>query len=252
VPLGTKSWMRSMGIENCEEMDWWHSYHYLSKEGKTIEILFTPTKHWTARSLFDRNSALWGSYSIFSKTGKFFFTGDTAYCSIFEHLGAKYGPYDLAAIPIGAYAPRWFMKDVHCNPEEAVRIHQDLRAKQSVAIHWGTFPLADEDYIEPALELARIRDIENIPSNVFASMAHGETITFGEVPSYDLASIRNDLYGMYLNSLRFISQENFTVFLKAPSSNPSSAPSSAPSPPASSPLQTVSRVLRGTTSKIGL
>ena len=86
-----------------------------------------------------------------------------------------YGPFDMAAIPIGAYKPRWFMKDVHCDPTEAVMIHKDLRSKKSMAIHWGTYPLAEEDPIEPALELARARDLFSLSTNDFFTMRHGET-----------------------------------------------------------------------------
>ena len=114
------------------------------------------------------------------------------------------------------------MKDVHCNPEEAVRIHEDIGAKQSAAIHWGifhppsvclpcycayicdvgTFPLADEDCVEPALELARVRDMQQMPFSEFFTMAHGETLSLGDAPRFDLATVRSDLYGLYLDTLR--------------------------------------------------
>jgi N-acyl-phosphatidylethanolamine-hydrolysing phospholipase D len=150
----------------------------------------------------DRNTCLWGSYAVLAQKSKFFFTGDTAYCSVFKRIGAKYGPFDLAAIPIGAYAPRWFMKDVHNNPEEAIQIHKDLCTRQSVAIHWGTFPLADEDPIEPALELARVRDVLGMAQKEFSVVAHGETFQVGVAPLHDLATTRTDLYELYLDSLR--------------------------------------------------
>ncbi len=195
--------MADMGVTNCVELDWWQSYHYLHPDsGATVEVVFTPSKHWTARTMWDRNTCLWGGYAVLSAKSRFFFTGDTAYCSVFQHVGAKYGPFDLAAVPIGAYSPRWFMKDVHNNPEEAVQIHRDLCARQSVAVHWGTFPLADEDPIEPALELARVRDVQGLPAREFSTLAHGETIELGATPKHDLATIRSDLYGAYLESLR--------------------------------------------------
>ncbi len=203
VPLGVKPLLQTLGVTNCVELDWWASYHYLNPHtGGTIEVVFTPSKHWTARSLMDRNTCLWGSYAVLAQKSKFFFTGDTAYCSVFKRVGAKYGPFDLAAIPIGAYAPRWFMKDVHNNPEEAVQIHRDLCARQSVAIHWGTFPLADEDPIEPALELARMRDVLGVTQREFSAVAHGETFEVGTAPVHDLATVRTDLYELYLDSLR--------------------------------------------------
>ncbi len=202
MPLGAKRVLESFGVTNCVELDWWGSYHHLTPSGKTVEIVFTPSKHWTARNFLDRNTSLWGSYLVLSRKARFFFTGDTAYDPIFKRIGAKYGPFDLAAVSIGAYAPRWFMKDVHNNPEEALQIHADLLARQSVAVHWGTFPLADEDPIEPALELARVRAIKGVSQKEFSTMAHGETVLVGEAPQHDLATVRSDLYGVYLDSLR--------------------------------------------------
>jgi N-acyl-phosphatidylethanolamine-hydrolysing phospholipase D len=190
------------GITNCVELDWWQSHHIVSPTGSNVEVVFTPTKHWTARGLFDRNTCLWGSFAVRAQQSKFFFAGDTAYCPVFRQIGSTLGPFDFAAIPIGAYAPRWFMKDVHCNPSEAVQIHKDLNAVRSVGIHWGTFPMADEDFIEPALELARSRDIVNISNKNFFTMQHGETISIGESGQNDFATLNSNLYGEYLNHLR--------------------------------------------------
>mmetsp|Transcript_19675 Transcript_19675/g.39701 ORF Transcript_19675/g.39701 Transcript_19675/m.39701 type:complete len:411 (-) Transcript_19675:101-1333(-) len=203
VPLGVKAILKDMGVTNCVELDWWQSHtHFSPSTGANIEIIFTPAKHWTARGLLDRNTCLWGSFAVRSPQSRFFFTGDTAYCPVFKQIGDSFGPFDFAAIPIGAYAPRWFMKDVHCNPEEAVRIHQDLRARRSVGIHWGTFPMADEDFIEPALELARSRDVLNVSASDFFTMKHGETLYLDESSNHDFATHNTDLYGDYLDALR--------------------------------------------------
>ena len=83
---------------------------------------------------------------------------------------------DLALIPIGAYAPRWFMKDHHCNVEEAIQIHKDLKSKKSIAMHWGTFQLTDEAMDEPPKLLKKYTDENNLLSNEFTAMAHGESI----------------------------------------------------------------------------
>ncbi len=202
VPLGVKKQLNSIGITNVLELDWWGSYHHLTSKGINIEIVFTPTKHWTSRTPFDKNTSLWGSYAVIGSQSRFFFTGDSAYCSVFKTVGEYYGPFDIAAIPIGAYTPRWFMKDVHCNPEEAVKIHKDLRSKRSCAIHWGTFPLTAEDPIEPAFELARIRNMLKMEANSFFTMGIGETIKFSEEGKFDLATVYDDYYGHYLQSLR--------------------------------------------------
>jgi N-acyl-phosphatidylethanolamine-hydrolysing phospholipase D len=198
-----KAILKDFGVTNCVELDWWQSHSVFSPTtGANIEVVFTPTKHWTARSPFDRNTCLWGSFAVRSPQSSFFFTGDTAYCPVFKQIGSAFGPFDFAAIPIGAYAPRWFMQDVHCNPEEAVRIHQDLRAKRSLAVHWGTFPMADEDFIEPALELARARDVQNVSPEAFFTMKHGETVLLGESSQHDFAVCNSELYGEYLEGLR--------------------------------------------------
>jgi N-acyl-phosphatidylethanolamine-hydrolysing phospholipase D len=202
VPLGVKKLLSSAGITNVVELDWWGSYHHLTPQGVNIEIVFTPTKHWTSRTPFDRNTCLWGSYSVLGAESRFFFTGDTAYCSVFKTVSEFFGPYDMAAIPIGAYTPRWFMKDVHCNPEEAVKIHQDLRAKRSCAIHWGTFPMTGEDPVEPAFELARIRSINRMDSSEFFTMGIGETMTIHDQPQHDLATKHDDIYGQFLQTPR--------------------------------------------------
>jgi len=70
-------------------------------------------------------------------------------CPVFKEIGERYGPFDLACIPIGAYSPRWFMSAIHSNPEDAVNIHIDIRSRQSVGMHWGTFCLTDEPVWEP-------------------------------------------------------------------------------------------------------
>ena len=94
------------------------------------------------------------------------------------------------------------MKDNHCDPAEAVTIHRDLQAKQSFGIHWGTFPMADEDFVEPALELARVREIAKMPVSEFYTMKHGETLFVGEEPQHDFAACHGAIFGVYLDHLR--------------------------------------------------
>jgi N-acyl-phosphatidylethanolamine-hydrolysing phospholipase D len=198
VPLGVKEILNQFGITRVVEMDWWqHHIIESTTSAARVEVAFTPTKHWTSRNPFDRNTALWGSFVVMSGDKRFFFGGDTAYHSFFTKLGELFGPIDFAALPIGAYKPRWFMKDNHVNPEEAVQIHRDIKSKQSVAIHWGTFPLSDEDYVEPALELARARDAAGIPKDHFFSMRHGETWNVGTPAASDFATVHAPMYKEY-------------------------------------------------------
>lgn len=188
VPLGVKDILSTVGVTNCIELDWWNS-HILEIGTKRIEITLTPAKHWSARSFHDRNTSLWGSFVIASNTAKYFFTGDTAYCPVFKQIGEKFGPFDFSAIPIGAYKPRWFMKDVHCDPSEAIKIHKDIRSKKSFAIHWGTYPLAEEDFIEPALELGKERQKNSIHPTDFFTMAHGDTYLISDKDGLDGDSV---------------------------------------------------------------
>lgn len=92
----------------------------------------------------DDNKSLWGGWAVVGPKHKFYYSGDTGYCPVFRDIGRIYGPFDACALPIGAYEPRWFMRAQHINPEEAVKIHQDVKSKFTVAIHWGTFALANE------------------------------------------------------------------------------------------------------------
>lgn len=104
----------------------------------------------------DKNVALWGGYAILGKhDNRFWFAGDTAYCNVFSQIGKRLGPFQLSAIPIGAYSPRETMKYSHVNPEEAVLVHQEVLSQKSMAIHWGSFKLTSEPYYEPRNLLVR-------------------------------------------------------------------------------------------------
>jgi L-ascorbate metabolism protein UlaG (beta-lactamase superfamily) len=129
------------------------------------EVHIVPANHWSSRSLSDRRMALWGGFMLRTPAGLVYFAGDTGYGGgrIFRAMREAYGPPDLALIPIGAYAPEWFMSAQHCDPDEAVRIMLDLEARSALGIHWGTFRLTDEAREEPAQRLARAlaeRDID--------------------------------------------------------------------------------------------
>jgi N-acyl-phosphatidylethanolamine-hydrolysing phospholipase D len=173
VPLGVKAWLADEGITNVRELDWWDTV-----EHKGVAIHFVPVQHWSKRNLTDRNATLWGGYVIEDRGWKFFFPGDTGYSQDFKDIGAKFGPIDFAAIPIGAYAPRWFMKAAHVNPEEAVQIMQDVGAKEAMGVHWGTFVLTDEPLDEPPKQLSEALIKFKIPAAQFRAWAHGETKRF--------------------------------------------------------------------------
>ena len=146
VPLGNASLLQEQGIDKVEELDWGQTALY---KGVTIHCL--PSQHWSKRSLTDDHKALWSSWAVTGSDRRFFFAGDTGYFSGFEAIGSRLGPFDLVALPIGAYAPRAMMRESHMNPEEALLAAIDLQASRAVAIHFGTFDLSDEPLAEPPL-----------------------------------------------------------------------------------------------------
>ena len=172
VPLGLRSWFEEIELEDVQvvELDWGQAH-------TVRNTLFTaePSQHWSKRSLFDTYERLWASWVIESGQQKIFFAGDTGYAPHFAQLGEKYGGFDLALIPIGAYEPRWFMKSHHVNPDEAVKIHRDIKSKYSVAMHWGTFILTDEPLDEPPIRLNEALQKYNIPESEFEAYKHGES-----------------------------------------------------------------------------
>jgi N-acyl-phosphatidylethanolamine-hydrolysing phospholipase D len=151
VPLKLGRYIRGFGVAHVVELDWWSS-----AELHGISISGTPARHFSARRVGDRNKTLWSGFALTVGGRRIFFAGDTAYHPEFGEIGARYGPFDLVLMPIGAYDPRWFMRIVHVDPEEAVRAYADLASAHSHAvlplmlgIHWGTFRLTDEAMDEP-------------------------------------------------------------------------------------------------------
>ena len=148
TPLGNGRLVRAAGIRRVEELDWWQE-----ASSSAPSITLTPARHFSARTPFDRNRALWGGFTFLAEDVRIYFAGDTAYGSFFQEIHRRLGAVDVALLPIGAYEPRWFMQAVHMNPAEAVQAHADLGAKQSVAMHFGTFQLTAEGIDAPARAL---------------------------------------------------------------------------------------------------
>ena len=171
VPLGLKEELLSYDITNVVEMDWWESHEY---EGMTLTAL--PVKHWSQRTFFDRNKSLWAGWLVDIEDFRFFHTGDSGYSDDFRKIGEDYPGIDLATIPIGAYDPRWFMKDAHMSPKEAVQTFIDLKAGKAIGMHWGTFILTDEEMDEPPVRLAEALKEKGIELSDFSVMGHGEII----------------------------------------------------------------------------
>jgi L-ascorbate metabolism protein UlaG (beta-lactamase superfamily) len=170
VPLGLKPWFAALGIDRVTELDWWDHAEF-----RGVRFTLTPAQHWSARGLFDRNRTLWGGWAVSAPDLRFLFVGDTGYSRDFAEIGRRLGPFDLAAIPIGAYTPRWFMRAQHVDPAEAVRIHRDVRARRSLGVHWGTFEMADEALDEPPQALAKARREAGVDAAEFFVLRVGES-----------------------------------------------------------------------------
>jgi len=149
--------------------------------GDGADVHIVPAHHWSARGIGDRRMALWCGFMLRTAAGQVYFAGDTGYGdgAIFRAMRARYGPTDVALLPIGAYAPRWFMAAQHTDPDEAVRIMIDLEAHSAIGIHWGSVQLTDEAREEPLTLLRRALSDRGIDEGRFPAAAAGDTFDFG-------------------------------------------------------------------------
>ena len=144
APLGHGGFLHKCGARQIVEADWWDQHVVAG-----VTFTATPAQHWTRRIGSKHFARLWCSFALRSSAHNIYFAGDSGYCPAFQDIGRREGPFDVAIIPIGAYEPRWFMKQAHMNPEEAVQVHADLKARHFIGMHWGTFILTDEYALEP-------------------------------------------------------------------------------------------------------
>jgi N-acyl-phosphatidylethanolamine-hydrolysing phospholipase D len=173
IPLGLTRWFKKRKVDHVIELDWWQS-----SSSAGLKFHSVPIQHFSGRTPFDQNETLWSGWIIEGKKEKIFFAGDTGYSPIFREIGERFGPMSISLIPIGAYRPRWFMKPVHVDPPEAVRIHQDMNSQQSIASHWGTFKLSLEPIEEPPRYLEKALKEAGLDGNKFIIMKFGETLSF--------------------------------------------------------------------------
>ncbi len=146
VPLGIGAHLERWGVPlaQIEEMEWWQE-----RSLGPLRIVCTPTRHYSGRSLDNRSTTLWSSWSVVGPRHRFFYSGDTGYAKLFRDIGERLGPFDLAFIKIGAYGPGDAWTDIHMLPEQAVQVHLDVRGKRMLPVHWSTFNLAYHDWDEP-------------------------------------------------------------------------------------------------------
>ena len=171
VPKGDRRRLERRGIENVTEFLWWEEI-----EIKGSKFTFTPVQHWSARGIADRNKSLWGGWFMNLKTETIYHAGDTGYSKDFIETKKRLGSPSISLIPVGAYAPRWFMKTNHVNPPEAIQIAIDLESERNFGMHWGTFQLTDEEILEPPKLLKESLRDQGLPDNFFNILRPGQIV----------------------------------------------------------------------------
>ena len=177
TPLGLAEFVRKRGGRRISELDWWQEADVAG-----ARVTCTPAQHFSARGLFDRWRTLWASFVVRTGGRVIYFGGDSGYHPDFAAIGARYGPFDVALLPIGAYEPRWFMRAMHMDPDEAVQAFRDLNAARAperrgvmVGMHWGTFKLTDEALDEPPVRGRAAWERSGAPPEDLWILPHGGT-----------------------------------------------------------------------------
>ncbi|MDG1475338.1 MAG: MBL fold metallo-hydrolase, partial [Porticoccaceae bacterium] len=171
VPQGDKALLERAGLRKVTERRWWQNLRV-----SETDFTFTPVQHWSARALSGRNSSWWGGWFMKHPKLALYHAGDTGYSEDFVETRERLGVPDFAFIPIGAYSPRWFMKNQHVDPAEAVQIALDLQVPKSFGMHWGTFILTDEPIKEPREKLAEVLLEQGLQDDFFIAPVPGEII----------------------------------------------------------------------------
>jgi len=175
VPLGVGAHLIRWGVEKVRitELNWWEEIQF---QGLTFAL--TPSKHFSGKGIFNRNSTLWGGWVILGKQTRFFTSGDGGYDAHFKEIGEEYGPFDIALIEGGQYDRRWSW--AHMFPEQSVQANVDVKGKTMMLIHWGAFTLARHSWTDPierALKEAESKNVHLIAPKI------GETILLTESPA---------------------------------------------------------------------
>jgi L-ascorbate metabolism protein UlaG (beta-lactamase superfamily) len=175
TPLGVKAFFDNEKITGATDLDWWQNISL----SDAVSVQAVPAQHFSGRGILDRDATLWCGYVIKTSKGSIYFAGDSGYHeSIFKEIGEKTGPLKVSLIPVGAYKPYWFMSPVHTSPEEAVKVHLDVKSQNSIGIHFGTFPLADEGYADPSRDLDIALEKHNVNKSEFVTLKQGEVKIF--------------------------------------------------------------------------
>ncbi len=176
IPLGNRKYLKEKYFPNVVELDWWQTH----KANDSHAITLVPSQHWSMRTFNDANTTLWGGFWIQFAKLKIYFSGDSGYGPHFKLIHEKLGAPDLSILPIGSYEPRWFMKDQHMNPDEAVLASLDLQSNLSLATHHQTFRLALEKINDPVIELKRRLIAHGLTDKDFQAPETGETVIYSQ------------------------------------------------------------------------
>ncbi|KAJ7762628.1 N-acyl-phosphatidylethanolamine-hydrolyzing phospholipase D [Mycena metata] len=206
APIGNAPYFKSLNVpaSRAHCIDWWDARrvtaHVSPTQTVSFDITFTPGQHFTGRGILDRFKTLWGGWVVegvqtdgeAAPGARVYFGGDTGYrsvpsstddgpetlpvCPAFKEIGERWGAFDLALIPIGAYAPRHFMSPIHCAPRDSVGIFRDIRARRALGMHWGAWVLTSEDVNEPPALLAEECAKAGVKEGAFGVCGIGETV----------------------------------------------------------------------------
>ncbi|MGE6591071.1 MBL fold metallo-hydrolase [Bacillus mycoides] len=169
VPIGVARYLIKWGVSpnKISEHNWWEEITF-----DNIKLVCAPARHFSGRSMTDKDRSLWCSWLILGQETKVFFSGDSGYAPHFKEIGEKYGPFDLTLMECGQYDTRW--SAIHMLPEETVQAHIDVKGELLVPIHWGAFTLALHEWSDP---IERVTKEANRLGVNIATPQIGEAIT---------------------------------------------------------------------------
>ena len=170
TPLGVGAYARQIGLNHDTDLDWWESQAYGS-----IKITALPASHFSSRGTLDRNATLWCGYLIESGPGNVYFAGDSGFGEFFQDIADRTPKMDIALLPIGSYKPEWFMSPIHTSPYDAVKIHKILKPGLSIASHFGTFPLADDNPETALKDLEKAKNEQAVEASGFIALEEGSS-----------------------------------------------------------------------------
>ena len=173
--LGNAQLLESFGVDDARDLDWWDHTTLDTGAGEVV-VTAVPMRHFSGRGPGDRDRTLWCGLHVAHPSGAILFAGDTGYGAHFTQIRERLGAPRVALLPIGAYRPRFMMRAIHVEPSEAVQAHLDLGATTSVAMHFGSFPLADDGMDEPKRDLADALEAHALSKDAFRVLPHGEGV----------------------------------------------------------------------------